>query len=228
MKIAKHLFVLAVLPAFAMPAVAQPGYDRQQGNYSDNNNAGMSISDRIDRLEMRLQAGIRSGAISRREAMPLRQQLRQLHQLERRYAPGGINGRERSDLQRHMRDVRMAIRQADGNDQARWADYDRDDGYGRDGGWSDRRDDNWGDRRDDRYAAPQQQPSIAERVIDSVLGGGGLRVGQRASGNLYGLRGGDQSRFRDTDATYYRTDGRYVYEIDARNQTVLRVHPAER
>jgi hypothetical protein len=112
--------------------------------------------------------------------MPLRQQLRQLNQFQRQYARDGISGQERGELQRRVRDLRQAIRRADGNNQARWNAYDREDGY-RDNGYGygndrgDRIDDNrdgyddrdynrngrWNDDMNDgRYAQPiPQKPS---------------------------------------------------------------------
>ena len=205
--------------AIAAPAVAQPGYGGQQQNNYRGGNADANLSARIDQLQMRLQAGIQSGSITRREAGPLRQQLRQLTQLERQYARNGISGQERGELQRRMRDVRQAIRRADGNDQARWDRYDREDGYGRDGQWS------GGYANEGQY---QQPRSGLGGVIESVFGGGGLSVGQRASSGLYGLQGNYRDQYRDGNGAYYRTDGRQIYQIDARTQTVVRVYPMNR
>jgi hypothetical protein len=201
----------------AAPAAAQPGYGGQQDSYRGGN-ADANLSARINQLQMRLQVGVQNGSISRREAMPLRQQLRQLTQLERQYARNGISGQERGELQRRMRDLRQGIRRADGNDQARWDGYDREDGYGRDdqrSGYSD----------EGQYRQPR---SGLGGVIDSVLGGRGLSVGQRASSGLYGLQGGYRDQYRDGNGAYYRTDGRQIYQIDARTQTVVRVYPMNR
>ena len=212
----KFIATMAAVSALAIaaPAVAQPGYGGQQNSYRGGN-ADANLSARIDQLQVRLQAGVQSGSITRREAMSLRQQLRQLSQLERQYARNGISGQERGELQRRMRDVRQAIRRADGNDQARWDGYDREDDYGRDGQWS-------GYANEGQY---QQPRSGLGGVIDTVLGGGGLRVGQRASSGLYGLQGGYRDQYRDGNGAYYRTDGRQIYQIDARTQTVVRVYP---
>ncbi len=219
MSIAKFLIPLVAIPAIAaVPATAQPGYGSQQGNYRGGN-ADMNVSARIDQLHTRLQAGVQSGSITRREATPLRQQLRQLTQLERRYSADGISGQERGELQRRMRDVRVAIRRADGNDHARWDDYDREDGYGRDGRWS--------EESDNRY--PERQPrSGLGGLVDTLLGTDGPRVGQQAPGGLYALQGGYRDQYRDGNGVYYRTDGRQIYQIDARSQTVIRVHPMSR
>lgn len=226
--------------AIAAPAAAQPGYGQQgqQGQYRGGGNADANFSARINQLNVRLQAGVQSGSISRREAMALRQQLSQLTQLERRYARGGYTGQERSDLNRRLRDVRIAIRTADRNNQARWGDYDREDGYGRDGRWTDddRNDGRYGNdgrySNDGRYpdgAYEQPQPrSGLGGIVDSLLGGGGLRVGQRVSADLQVLNSRDRDQYRDGNGGYYRTDGRQIYHIDARTNTVVRVYPMNR
>lgn len=218
--------------AIAAPAAAQPGYGQQgpQGQYRGGGNADANLSARINQLNVRLQAGVQSGSINRREAMTLRQQLTQLTQLERRYARGGFTGQERSELQRRVNDVRMAIRNADRNNRARWNDYDREDGYGRNGQWSDRDDGRYGnDGRypDGAYEQPQTRTGLGG-IVDSLLGGGGLRVGQRVSGDLQVLNGRDRDRYRDGNGAFYRTDGRQIYQIDARTNTIVRVYPMNR
>src|SRR5688572_3972906 len=67
----------------AAPAMAQPWNGRQ------NQTAD---------LQTRLDSGIRSGEISRREAMPLQESLRQLLSLERQYSANGFTGRENAAL----------------------------------------------------------------------------------------------------------------------------------
>lgn len=222
MKILFATLAAASAIAIAAPAAAQPGYGQgygQQGSYRGGGNADANISARINQLQLRLQAGVQSGSINRREAMTLRQQISQLMQLDRRYARGGYDGRERADLQRRVNDVRVAIRRADRNNQARWNDYDREDGYGRDGRWNDRDDDR------DRYDQPR---TGLGGVVDSLLGGGGLRVGQRASADLRALDGRYRNDYRDDNRGYYRTDGRQIYQIDARTHTVVRIYPMNR
>lgn len=243
----KFIAAMATVSAMAIAAPAAAQYPGQQNGYRASGQADANLSARIDQLQVRLQAGVQSGSITRREAMSLRQQLRQLGQLERQYARGGISGRERGELQRRMREVRQAIRAADGNHQARWDGYDREDGYGRydqygiAGGYGgsarvdadrDRYDDR--DRRwdDDESEGRFQQAQPGRRglggIVDSLLGGGGLRIGQRATADLYGLQGSYRDQYRDGGGTYYRTDGRLIYQIDARSQTVVRVHPMRR
>lgn len=223
MNIAKFFIPLAAaIPALAiaMPATAQPGYGQQgsdrRGNDDRRSDVDMNMSARVNQLQMRFDAGLRSGSITRREAPALRQQLRQLTQLERRYSANGISGQERGELQRRMRDVRTAIRRADGNDQARWDGYDREDGCGRDGLWV--------AVRSDVSGGPRSPHS---GMIDDVLGNVGFRVGQQASG-LRALSRSQRGQFRDGNGAIYRTDGRNIYQVDARTQMVIRVHPMNR
>lgn len=124
------------------------------------------------------------------------------------------------------------------NNRDGWDDRDRD----RDGRWDDdvneRVDtnrDGWDDRdydRDGRWdddigegRYPQgDNRNVVERVIDSVTGGGALRVGQRASGNLGAVPYEYRTRYRDGGGVYYRSDGRNIYQIDARTDVVLRIY----
>ena len=244
--------------AVAAPAVAQypsNGYQNNNNGYQDGAYGNGNIAARVEQLRMRLQAGVQSGAISRQEARPLRLQLQQLSQLERQYSANGISSRERADLQQRMRTVRQQIRIADGGNQARWDGYDREDGYDRDGqygrnddfgrdgrgqyrdrvdsnndGYDDRdydRDGRWDDDQQDGYGQPVQRGGIAG-VVDAIMGGGGLRVGQRASGNLYGVPSEYRGQYRDGGGAYYRSDGRQIYQIDARTHTIVRVYPMSR
>jgi hypothetical protein len=60
----------------------------------------ISIRDRSDRIEMRIDRGERDGSLTRREAGRLRNELSQIAHLEDRYRRGGLNGWERADLDR--------------------------------------------------------------------------------------------------------------------------------
>ncbi len=239
----------------AAPAVAQ----YSGSGYQDRARADGNFAARVGQLRTRLQAGVQSGTITRREAAPLRRQLYQLSELERQYGANGIDGRERADLQQRIRTVRQQIRTADGGNQVRWERYDREDGfdpygqYGRGadadqnggygqyerGGRMDRNNDGYDDRDYDRdgrwdddqqsgaYEQPVQRSGLAG-VVDALMGTGGLRVGQRASANLYGVPYEYRGQFRDGNGSYYRSDGRQIYQIDARTQTVVRAYPLGR
>ena len=215
----KKLFTLmaaASALAAAVPAAAQ--YDARA-----NVNAGAGISNRIAQLDARLQAGVQSGAITRQEAQSLRPQLRQLRQLERQYSRDGLSQQERMELQQRLRTVRQQLRVADGGN-ARYDQYDRNDQYGE------------YDTGSYGQGAPYQQEVCESRgglggVIDNVLGRencGGFQVGQRVSGNLYAVPYEYQNRYRDGNGVYYRSDGRSIYQIDARTNTVVRVYGMNR
>lgn len=69
-------------------------------------------------------------------------------------------------------------------------------------------------------------------LLGGILGNGGLNVGTvitsvlgRVLGNVPSNYG---SRYRSDGDTYFRTDGERVYEIDARTDTVVRIHPYRR
>jgi hypothetical protein len=269
----KILLSMAAVSALAIgaPAAAQysnGGYQNggyQNGGYQNGVHANVNgnVAARIGQLQARIQAGVQSGAISRQEAVSLRQQLRQLRDVERHYSVNGVTGREQADLQLRIRNLRQQIRYAEGgqggyrNDgydggydggyaNGQRVDRDRDGyddrDYDRDGRWEDdrmgRNRDGYGDRDydrngrwdddyQDRYEDQSRRGGIGG-VLDSVLGRGGLRVGQRVSGGLYAVPSEYRSRFRDGNGSYYRSDGRSIYQIDARTQTVVRIYPMSR
>jgi hypothetical protein len=217
----KILLSMAAMGAIAVaaPAAAQ--------SWSNSNSGGtMGISNRIAQLDARISAGISSGEINRGEARSLRMQLRDLRQLERQYSYNGLTQTERDDLRTRLRDLREDIRIADNGR------YDRDSRYG-----------SWNDPyySNDAYTGrggPYEQPydtycDTSNRggiggLIDGVLGRNdncyNLRVGSRATGNLYSVPSQYRYRFRDGNGVYYRSDGRNIYQIDSRTQTVLRVY----
>jgi hypothetical protein len=121
--------------ALAAPAAAQ---DRYGGNsaYGYGNGHG-GIQARTDQLRQRLQFGVQRGTISRREAVYLRDGVRQLTRLERQYSRDGLSRYERRDLQGRIQHLQQQIH---------FAERSRDDRYGRD----DRDGRDWRDGRDDR------------------------------------------------------------------------------
>jgi hypothetical protein len=263
----KIIIALAATTAFAgaAPAAAQYG----AGGYGQI---------RSDQLQTQLQAGVRSGAISRAEAMPLREQLMQLTRLERLYARDGISGRERADLQHRINSLRQGIRMAERTGDDRFGNrdddgrYDRDDDryglgddrYGRGDVDSryDRNNDGWDDRdgnRDGRWDVDARNDSnrdgyddrdynrdgrwdndegydrgqVSDRgmvgqILDRVAGTGGLRVGQRVSSDLGAVPYAYRSQYRDGASAYYRSDGRRIYQIDPRTQTVVQIYAMTR
>ncbi len=213
--------LLLSMAAVGAIAVAAPAASQTWSN----SNAGMGIENRIAQLDARIQAGISTGEINRTEARALRMQVRELRRLERQYSYNGLTQSEREDLRARLRALREDVRIADNGR------YDRDTRYG-----------SWNDPyyNNDVYTGrggPYEQPydtycdtnrSGIGGLIDGVLGRSNdncsLRVGSRVSGNLYSVPSQHRYRFRDGNGVYYRSDGRNIYQIDARTQTVLRVY----
>ena len=84
----KRLLLSLAISAAAItgPAVAQAPDNRYQdrpGSYRDDDGGRGNISSRIEQLRERIEEGVRSGAISRREALSLRSSLRSLTELDR-------------------------------------------------------------------------------------------------------------------------------------------------
>ncbi len=203
----KILMTMAAISALSIGAPAAAQY------------AGGNVQTRVQQLHLQVQAGIRSGAISRLEAMPLRDQLRQLTQLERQYGRDGFSGRERADLMQRANLLRQHIRYAERTGNGRFVRDDRYSendryarDYDRDGRWDNDRDgDRWDDDRD------------GDRWDDDDGRGGPLRVGQRISSDFGALPVQYRSRYRDGDGSYYRYGNGNVYQVDARTHLILRV-----
>lgn len=225
--------ILLGLAVSAAPVAAQGpagGYENRSDTYRDSDEGRRSMPARIEQLRDRIETGIRSGTINRQEAMPLRSGLRSLTQLELRYSRNGLNDQETRDLQMRLRSLRQDVRRADEGASGRYDEWDRQSGRD-DDYYTDRDDRDYGrnDRRDDgeRYRQSEQRGG---GVIDNVLGRNAatLEVGERAPSGLYGVPYDLRERYRDTDRSYYRSDGRQIYQIDARTQTVIRVHMMNR
>jgi len=112
--------------ATAMPAAAQGfggGFAVQGG--------GARFND--DRIEMRINQGIRDGSLTRNEARNLRAQLRDVRGLERAYMRDGrITAFEARDLDRRYAALNMRLRWERNDGQHRNA---RAPGYGYGGGY---------------------------------------------------------------------------------------------
>ena len=115
--------VLAIAAAsVAVPAAAQnhDRYDRHD-RYEQNRGGWQSISQRKYQLDRRIDVGIRNGALSRREARGLQNQLNRLVRLERNYMRGGLTRWERNDLDRRYDRLAVQVRiERRDRDNRRW------------------------------------------------------------------------------------------------------------
>jgi len=186
----KIMMTMAAVSALAMagPVTAQ--------------NATGNFDVRINQLQTNLQAGVQSGRITRREAVPLREQLRQLSQLERQYSRNGLSRGERDQLQQRIQTLRQQIRQAERNGANR-AGYDRNDGR-------------YGNGR----ACP---PGLARKDNGCMPPGQVGRVGSRYDDEWGRVPSQWQNQYRDSDRYTYRYDKGRVYQIDRRTGNIVRV-----
>lgn len=103
-KIAIAVLAASALAATAAPALAAPW---------------QNINQRQAQLDRRIDQGVRTGSLTRREAANLRYEFRSIARLEARYrATGGLQNWERRDLDRRF-DVLSA--------KIRWERHDRQD-----------------------------------------------------------------------------------------------------
>ena len=218
--------ILITMTALAGVAATAPAAGQPWDNHGS----------RTGELRMQLDAGIGSGEITRREAIPLRSSLRQLINLERQFSANGFSGRENAMLRQRSAQLASQIRRAERTGAARsWAGdgddrgtdrYDRDDRYARDDdrrdGWDrsdDRDNDRWGSRRDgrDNMTADSRfdRPNSGDRFA------GDARVGHAATLRMRALPEALRNQFPDTDQIYYRYDGGRIFRIDRRTNMVL-------
>ena len=209
------LLAMTAIPALlvAAPAAAQ--------TYRANNAGDVAFSQRIGQLQNRINAGIRSGMITRLEARQLRSELFTLQRLHAQYRVNGLNMRERDILRDRIRDLRTDVRIADNNSWDRYDRYAYNDAYwgggyyGR-GGPLDEDDDGVCYRRGGLGG-------LIERIFEND--DDCLRVGSRAQAELLPVPSQYRYRYRDRGDVYFRSDGRRIYEIDTRTNRVIDVHP---
>ncbi|WP_395673783.1 hypothetical protein [Phenylobacterium sp.] len=116
----------------------------------------MTINERQARLDDRIDAGVRTGDLSRREAMSLRAEFRDLAGLEARYRVNGLSNWERQDLDRRFDQLSMRIRDNRRDGEQGW--------YGG-RGWSD---------NSGRWVPIAQRQAQLDRRIDNGLRSGRL------------------------------------------------------
>lgn len=217
----KSILLFAAVSALGAAAPAAAQYyapQRYSGQYGVDNSHDV----RIAQLQSRLDAGIQAGTIDPREAWRLRREMTDLARLEQRYSYNGLTETERYDLQRRIRAVRQDMRVADNGAWDRNERYGYDDrayGYGPSAGAG-----YYGQGGPYEDVVCEQRSGVGG-LIDNIFGPNCFRVGDRAPSNLYGVPSQYRGTYRDNSSIYYRSDGRAVYGIDARTNTVVSVNP---
>lgn len=158
----------------------------------------------VSQLQMQIDTGIRRGAITRREATPLRDTLSQLVRMERRFSAGGFSRSESNTLQLRSASLNRLIDRAarNGNRSAGW---DRDDG--RDFADNDRR----ANDGKDHFAANDRGDRFS----------GDLRVGQHFATRPVALPMRYRDRYQDSNASYYSYSDNRIYQIDRATGRIL-------
>lgn len=208
------LFSMSAMAALAVtaPAAAQYYSTPNSSPYATRGTTAMSAADfrdRIDQLEFRLNADIRAGAIADDQERSLRLRIADMRRLLRQYSYNGLSWQESRDLQMRLRDTRQEIRLADNGR------YDRYNGYG-----------NWNDNNYGRGGPIETSDACTDRgglagVFNSLIGQSCYRVGDRVTRNLYAVPSQYRGQYRDNAYTYFRSDGRLIYEIDVRTGRVV-------
>jgi opacity protein-like surface antigen len=93
----------------------------ERNDRNDRGNGWMPINQRQRQLDARIDAGVRDGSLSRREASRLRAEFQQIVNLEARYRRNGLDRAERIDLDRRMDRLSATIQaeRQDWNDRRR-------------------------------------------------------------------------------------------------------------
>lgn len=89
------------------------GQDRSYDERDDDRrqfHGGQNINQRQERLNWRIERGVRNGALTSREAYRLREQSRQIAYLESRYRQNGLSNWERADLDRRFDRLEYLVR----------------------------------------------------------------------------------------------------------------------
>ena len=97
--------ILSLAAAGAIAASAAPAF--AQGPRASD---WQPLGARQAMIEQRIDQGMRSGSLTRREAMGLRGEFNNLLRLEARYQRGGLSYNERTDLQRRYDGLAARVR----------------------------------------------------------------------------------------------------------------------
>jgi hypothetical protein len=202
------LFSMSALAALTVtaPAAAQyysrPYAAPYTSPYSTRTITTADFRDRIDQLEFRLNADIRAGLVAPNQERNLRLQIADMRRLLRQYSYDGLSWQESRDLQMRLNDTGRNMRFADNGR------YDRDNGYYGRGGPIETSD------------ACADRGGLAG-VFNSLIGRSCYRIGDRVTRNLYPVPPQYRGQYRDNADTYFRSDGRLIYEIDVSTGRVV-------
>ena len=129
MKLHKAFWVLPLLGMLATPAIADRYYD-------DGYHHANRLEHRIDRQHRRIERGIHSGELTRKESKRLHKRLRQIAKLKRRYTRDGFLDRhERRKLHSKLNAVSNRIYRLKHNDRYREQHHRHYYGFD-DAGWT--------------------------------------------------------------------------------------------
>jgi hypothetical protein len=212
-------FVFLTMAATAALSVAAPA--AAQSWHADSNQSAA--------LQMQIDDGVRSGAISRRDIPALRDGLRQLVAMERQFGANGINAREDAIL--HQRVVALGeqidsatqgrgYENARGDSRAAWeARYDRDHRAA----WEARYVTERSAEYDGGYSRASR-PAFNDRFNAPNRGDrfvGDVRVGQRFSSRMTAMPAEYRTDYRDDAQVYYGYDNQRVYRVDRSTGLIL-------
>lgn len=124
----------------------------------------MSINERQARLDDRIDAGVRTGDLSRSEAVRLRAEFRDLARMEAAYRRDGLSPSERRVLDERFDRLAAQVR-VERNDRDR-RDYARNDDWGRWFGGND-----WRDDRGRWVNIDRRQAQLERRINQGVRSG---------------------------------------------------------
>jgi hypothetical protein len=200
-----------------------------------NRSEAFSLRNELRELS-RLERQYSRNGLTVQERQDLQIRLRDLRD-DVRLADGGIAGSDRYGSNDDRYDDDRYVGRAD-RDNDDWSDDDRYVGRldRNNDGWDDR-DRNRDGRIDNGYSGvggPYEEADQCQTrggiggVLDNVLGNNCLRVGARVSGNLGAVPYEYRNQYRDGNGVYYRSDGRQIYQIDARTDTVVRIYRMDR
>lgn len=158
----------------------------------------------LQQLQVRIDSGAQSGAISRRDAASLRTQLHQLTQLEQQYSRRGFSDRESRTLRQRSRALSDKIVRAQRTGRFDW---DRPSEWETSPG-----------RRDEAG-----MNSRFERGNRGDRFNGDARVGQRISARMTDMPPRYRTEYADTTNVYYRYDADRIYQVDRATNLILRM-----